>query len=146
MDIVWENFFIAQTHADVAGCSFDYACTCWFCGRTGFLRLYFCNMLICWYTCWPLQFFSLLHAVCTVTWGTKACVVVIAFVCWDWIPVKLTDLAEIWTQDFLNMKKEACPVHCDVQEYGVMWGMDRYEFLPVMWWTHWYKFLYNKTN
>jgi len=60
---------------------------------------------------------------------------------WDWIPVKLTDLAEIWTQDFPNMKKEGCLLHCDIHEYGVIWGMARYEFLAVMWWTHWYKLL-----
>jgi len=37
MDIVCGNFFIAQTHVDVAEYSFDCACTCRFCGRTGFL-------------------------------------------------------------------------------------------------------------
>jgi len=46
--------------------------------------------------------------------------------------VKPTYLAEIVTQDFLNMKKEGCPLHCDIQEYGVIWGMARYEFLAVM--------------
>jgi hypothetical protein len=30
------------------------------------------------------------------------------------------------------MMKEGFPFHCDVQEYGVIWGMDRYEFLEVM--------------
>jgi hypothetical protein len=47
--------------------------------------------------------------------------------------VKLTDFAEILTQDFLNMKKEGFALHCDVQEYGVIWGMDRYEFLALIW-------------
>jgi hypothetical protein len=31
------------------------------------------------------------------------------------------------------MKKEAWPLLCNVQECGVIWRMDRYEFLAVMW-------------
>jgi hypothetical protein len=32
----------------------------------------------------------------------------------------------------MNMK-ESCPLQCDVQGYGVIWGKARYEFLAVIW-------------